>query len=60
MKKLLSPHKSENVGMKKFVGGIDEKNVDQHKPANDNVQSMEGIRQILLFPCFFLNRQMFV
>ena len=36
----------ENMGRKKqFVDGIDEKYVDQNKPANVNVKNKEGIRQ---------------
>ena len=37
---------------KKFVDGIDEKYVDQNKPANGNVRNKEGIRQNLIFPFF--------
>ena len=36
----------ENMGRKKqFVDRIDEKYVDQNKPANGNVQNKEGICQ---------------
>ena len=40
---------------RKFVDGINEKNVDQNKPNKENgkVQNMEGIWQNLIFP--FLN-----
>ena len=36
----------------KFVDRIDEKYVDQNKPANGNVIIKEGIRQNVIFPFF--------
>ena len=39
-------------GKKKFVGEIDEKYVDQNKPANFNIQNKEGIRSDLICPFF--------
>ena len=52
MKKMSHQKFVENVGMKKFVYGIDEKYVDQNKPVNGNVLDREGILQNLIFPLF--------